>query len=174
MTKRRRDAEFTAFVQRASPELLRIAWFITGDVEQAKELVQASLTKTYIAWARVRPNEAMAYTRTVLVNHQRDTWRKRRREVLVAHTTEPGAAAAPQSPPRHLADDVVDQQELMAALAQLPEQQRRVVVLRYYCDQSEAAVAEQLDIAVGTVKSTAARGLSSLRGHFATIDEGIR
>lgn len=73
MLKRERDDEFSSFVRTATPELLRIAWFPTGDVEDAKELVQASLTKTYAAWSRVRPGLAMPYTRTVLVNQRNET-----------------------------------------------------------------------------------------------------
>ena len=55
--------------------------------------------------------------------------------------------------------------DLVRRLARLPEQQRKIVVLRYYADQSEAAVAETLGISVGTVKSTASRGLAALRQH---------
>ena len=52
---------------------------------------------------------------------------------------------------------------LVRALAQLSPQRRRVVVLRYLMDLSEREVADDLNISVGTVKSTAARGLGQLR-----------
>lgn len=170
MRKRERDAEFSVFVRDSTPELLRIAWFLTGDVEDAKELVQASLTKTYAAWSRVRPGLAMPYTRTVLVNHRNDTWRRRRREVLV----DPHESREPPPTGRALADDVVDQQHLIDALATLPPQQRRVVVLRYYCDLSEATVAHELGVSVGAVKSAASRGLARLREHYALMRETVR
>ncbi len=35
---RTRDREFTAFVEQASPELLRIGWFLTGDVHATQDL----------------------------------------------------------------------------------------------------------------------------------------
>lgn len=41
--------------------------------------------------------------------------------------------------------------------------EREVVVLRYYTDQSEAMVADLLGVGVGTVKSTASRGIVRLR-----------
>lgn len=183
MRKRERDEEFSAFVRAASPELLRIAWFLTGDVEEAKELVQAALAKTYAAWHRVRPGQAVPYTRTVLINHRNDTWRRRRREVLVdphdapvrAGTVGSTAPATSGTPGRAriLADDVVAQQDLIEALAALPEQQRRVVVLRYYCDLSEATVADQLGVSTGTVKSAASRGLAKLRTHYARSKETV-
>lgn len=172
MNKAQRDEEFTAFVQEASPELLRIAWFLSGNVEEAKELVQAALAKTYAAWSRVRPGLAMPYTRTVLVNQRNDTWRRRRKEVLV-DPHESHEHVEPE-PGRRLDDDAAVQDELISALAALPEQQRRVVVLRHYCDLSEATVARELGVSVGAVKSAGSRGLARLRNHYARIEETVR
>jgi RNA polymerase sigma factor (sigma-70 family) len=45
----------------------------------------------------------------------------------------------------------------------LTARQRAVLVLRVYDDLSEAQVAEVLDCAVGTVKSTMARAMARLR-----------
>jgi RNA polymerase sigma factor (sigma-70 family) len=55
------------------------------------------------------------------------------------------------------------QSELIAALAALPPRQRAVLVLRYFEDLSVAQVAAILDCSLGTVKSTASRGLARLR-----------
>jgi RNA polymerase sigma factor (sigma-70 family) len=49
------------------------------------------------------------------------------------------------------------------ALSRLPMAQRAVLVLRYFDDLSEAQTAQVLGCSVGTVKSRASRGLSSLR-----------
>jgi len=49
------------------------------------------------------------------------------------------------------------------ALASLTARQRAVLVLRVYDDLSEAQVAQVLDCAVGTVKSTMARAVAKLR-----------
>lgn len=75
-----RDAEFSAFMRAASPSLLRTAWLLTADAEAAQELVQAALVKTYVAWPRVRADEAVAYARRILVNERTDAWRRRTRE----------------------------------------------------------------------------------------------
>ena len=48
-------------------------------------------------------------------------------------------------------------------LAELPEQQRQVIVLRFVWDLPEKAVAEELGLPLGTVKSSCARGLARLR-----------
>ncbi len=52
---------------------------------------------------------------------------------------------------------------MLRLLAELPPRPRAVVVLRYYEDLPEAEIARVLDIAPGTVKSQAARGLARLR-----------
>ena len=56
----------------------------------------------------------------------------------------------------------VDGLMMLTALSALPPGQRQCVVLRYYQDLSEAQTAALLGIAVGTVKSQAARGLARL------------
>jgi RNA polymerase sigma factor (sigma-70 family) len=57
-------------------------------------------------------------------------------------------------------------------LAGLPDQQRRVIVLRYFNDLTEAEVADHLGISVGAVKSSASRGLASLRARYVPASEG--
>jgi RNA polymerase sigma factor (sigma-70 family) len=52
----------------------------------------------------------------------------------------------------------------------LPPRQRAVIVLRYYLDLSEAETAETLGCAIGTVKSQAARALTTLRAHLGPAD----
>jgi RNA polymerase sigma-70 factor (sigma-E family) len=166
------DTSFGAFMDQAGPGLLRTAWFLTGDVDRAQELTQAALVKTYVVWHRIDHHTARAYARRCLVNHKIDVWRATRHEVAdttsagleVTSAWSPARSSAMASSSRVDAMAVVDQRDDLARrLSRLPEQQRKVVVLRYYADQSEAAVAEALGISVGSVKSAASRGLAALR-----------
>ena len=163
--KAERDASFTAFVEQATPSLLRTAWLLTGDHHAAHDLVQAALVRTYVAWSRVRPETALAYARRILVNERTDRWRRTGAELAVATPPESAATAGSATEDR----DVV-----VRLLATLPEQQRKVVVLRYYADLSEQATAEILNISVGAVKSAASRGLATLRAQLAGIEGGVR
>jgi RNA polymerase sigma factor (sigma-70 family) len=66
--------------------------------------------------------------------------------------------------------------DLLRLLATLPPRQRAVVVLRYYEDMAESEVAELFGISPGTVKSSAARGLTRLRDSpllSALVKEGL-
>lgn len=152
-----RDAEFAAFVRAASPELGRVAWYLCGDPVRAQDLLQHALLRTYLAWGRLGEADRVAYTRRVLANTRIDIWRKERRESLTA----------PHAMPEHAADDGAaaraEQDRLGRALRALPAQQRRIVALRHLVGLSEAETAAELDVSLGTVKSTASRGLARLR-----------
>ncbi len=163
------DDEFTAFVVRHQDTLLRTAWLLIGDAHRAEELTQQALVRTYTAWSRARTGDPLAYARRVLVNLRTDTWRRRRREVLVGHLPDE-ATHLGASPVRDTAADQADRDHLMRALATLTPRQRRVVVLRHLSGLPEAEVADLLGVSVGTVKSTSSRALAQLRGVLASHD----
>jgi RNA polymerase sigma-70 factor (sigma-E family) len=149
--------DFELFMAESAPALARTAWLLCGDVRQAEELTQQALMRTYLHWDRARATDPLAYARRTLANLRIDTWRVRRREVLV----EPGLL--PDEVVLSCADRSADRDQLVRALALLPRKTRRIVVLRYLEDLSERQVAEDLGVSLGTVKSTASRGLAQLR-----------
>ena len=56
-------------------------------------------------------------------------------------------------------EDALDADRLLAVL---PDAQRSVLVLRYYCDRTEAEVAEILECPIGTVKSRTHEAIARL------------
>ncbi len=156
-TKERQRAEFAEFTSARSAALHRCAYLMVGDVGLAQDLVQEALTKTYVAWPRLRDTaNAEAYTRkaittTALSWFRRKSWGER-----------PTDRHADGHRVGH-EDHVTERDWLWAALLELPARQRAAVVLRYYEDLSEAQTAEALGCAVGTVKSQVSAALSKLR-----------
>ena len=154
-----RDVEFAGFMSRSTPALARTAWLLCGDTHLAEELVQQALVKTYLAWPKARQGEPLAYARRVLANLRIDRWRRRRREVLMASDTLPDQKDGSQS----LADQHAERDRLSRALMLLPTKQRRIVVLRHLEGLTEREVADAAGVSIGTVKSTASRGIARLR-----------
>ncbi|WP_076263967.1 SigE family RNA polymerase sigma factor [Intrasporangium flavum] len=158
--------EFDAFVEARSSALLRTAYLLTHDRGLAEDLVQASLTKAWFAWARIETRPE-AYVRRIMVNTYSSWWRRRwNGEQATADLPE---SSGNQDPRRGESVRVDDRTDLWRALERLPKRQRAVVVLRFYEDLSEAETAEIMQCSVGTVKSQASRALAKLR-----IDPSLR
>jgi RNA polymerase sigma-70 factor (sigma-E family) len=162
------DAEFTAYVAARSPALMRVAYLLCGHRADAEDLLQTALTKTYLAYPRIRASQALdAYVRRTLVTTHISIWRRpsHRREITVDTPPEPNLPTSID-----LSDAVAGRDALWVALSRLGKRQRAVIVLRFYEDLTEAQVAETLGIKVGTVKSQSARALATLRREAGLAD----
>jgi len=138
----------------SAPELTKAAWLLTGNELQAEELVQEALTRTFMSWRKAR-KDPMTYARKMLTSRRTAQKRNQAREVTI-----------PQIPDGHIESSeaaLADRDRLTRALATLTERQRQIVVLRHLMGLSEQQVADDLGCSVGTVKSTASRGLAQLR-----------
>ncbi|WP_327038351.1 SigE family RNA polymerase sigma factor [Micromonospora maris] len=151
----RGDAEFVEFVQAASGRLAHAAYLMTGDHHQAEDAAQTALVRTYASWSRVRRDDPYAYTRRVMINYIVDNWRRPIREYPVDEV--------PHQRRGDVADEVTARRWLQLALGALTARQRAIVVLRYLFDLPEQQVARELDVSLGTVKSTTSRALEKLR-----------
>lgn len=165
----RRRAEFEQFVTDSSAALLRTAYLVVWDLTEAEDLVQECLLAVARRWPRVRGMEhPHAYARRMLINLALDgaPRRSRRRQELDADDPAIMAHLADDASSRALRD--VDlRSELTDALGRLAPRQRAVLVLRYFEDLPESEVARLLGCSVGTVKSTASRGLARLQAAMA-------
>jgi RNA polymerase sigma-70 factor (sigma-E family) len=144
-----------ALVAERGNALLATAVLLTGSRAAGEDLLQSALERLMRSWGRVREDRE-GYLRRVMYNLAVDQWRRRRRRPEVFASVEPAGQPDPTN-------GVALRQALVTALAQLPPRQRTVLVLRYWEQLSEAETATALGISVGSVKSTASRGLSRLR-----------
>ncbi|WP_036564043.1 SigE family RNA polymerase sigma factor [Nocardioides halotolerans] len=157
-----RDADFTAYLEARQGRLLRTAYLLTGDQNQAEDLLQTSMAKLYLAWDKVRDRGSIdGYARRIMVNENNSAWRRpwRRRERVTDFSAE-GAPAG--TPIRDEYDEGVGD-EVWRIVQTLPRRARAVVVLRYYEQLTEAETAEVLGVSVGTVKSQNSRAMAALR-----------
>jgi RNA polymerase sigma-70 factor (sigma-E family) len=158
MDKRQTEA-FEHFAAESGAELMRIATLIAPDPHTAEDVYQETLQRLAARWSRV--DNPRAYCRRVMYNIILDQSRTRARRPRELRLLDGGETADPRSADPHQAVELWP--SLRAALDTLGVQQRTVLVLRYFDDRSAADVAALLGISVGTVKSTASRGLAHLR-----------
>jgi RNA polymerase sigma-70 factor (sigma-E family) len=152
------DARFAAFMSDCAHRLYRVAYLLTYDAGQAEELTQHALVRTYTAWSRIAEGDGYAYARRTLVNLHNDWWRRRwRRERPTAQVPERHASGPDP------ADAAVARTSVARALQQLTRRERAVVVCRHYLDLTEQQTADELGVALGTVKSANSRALRKLR-----------
>jgi len=154
--------EFERFSAGASDPLLRTGFLMTGNAQDAEDLVQETLLKVARRWNRVRLMEhPAAYARRVLISLVLDEADRRTRQPTELQPHEVGDELADEQAARALRE-VDDRAEFLWATAQLPARQRAVLVLRYWSDLPVAEVADILGCTEGTVTSTASRAAARL------------
>ena len=144
-------------------EMVRLATMLVRSRETAEDLVQdvfAAIQRRPDGLAR--PDEALPYLRSAVVNRCRSALRRQAvaRRFHDLRDTDYGLAQG--SPEAELVRDE-ERRAVLAALAALPTRRREVLVLRFYLGLSETEIARTLGISAGTVKSSAARGLTALQ-----------
>jgi RNA polymerase sigma-70 factor (sigma-E family) len=143
-------------------EMVRLATMLVRSRETAEDLVQdvfAAIQRRPDGLAR--PDEALPYLRSAVVNRCRSALRRQAvaRRFHDLRDTDYGLTQG--SAEAELVRDE-ERRAVLAALAALPTRRREVLVLQFYLGLSEAEIARTLGISAGTVKSSAARGLTAL------------
>ena len=156
--------QFERLVADVTDNLVRTGYLMTWDVSETEDLVQETLFRIARRWNRVRSMDyPAAYARRILVNLVIDGQRGRSRRNEELESDEGTIDNLIDDAATRVLRGIDDASEFRWALAELPRQMRAVIVLRYWEDLPEAEVAELLSCSVGTVKSTASRGIVRLR-----------
>ena len=147
----------TALVAERGDALTRYAYLISGSRDDAADLVQDALVKTF---GRLRNGftvrSAEAYVRRAILNTYIDGGRRTSRWRKISHLT-----ATPEmvESPAPASESRID---LGGELMKLAPRERACLVLRYYEDLKVADIAETLDISAGAVKRYLSDGLAKL------------
>ena len=151
------DEVATALVVERGDALSRYAFLLTGSLDDAADLVQDALVRTFgTPRLGLTLPRAEAYVRRAILNavidrSRRDgTWR-RVRHLAVAPSSVDSANAA--------TDERLD---LLERIRALPPRQAACIVLRYYEDLTVDGIARVLGISSGAVKRYLSDGLRSL------------
>src|SRR5665213_3460806 len=142
----------------AVPSLRAFAISLCGNVDRADDLVQETLMRALANIDSFQPGTNLdAWLFTILRNHFRSEYRKRRREVEDADGSH---TASLMSQPDQIAR--IEFAELKRALLQLPNDQREALLLVGASGFAYEEAAEICGCAVGTIKSRVNRARSRL------------
>lgn len=153
--------DFTQVYAAHHAEALRLAYLLCGNRHRAEDAVAEAFVKVYRQMQRGGVRQPRAYLRRAVVNEINSRFRRlalERRQAAKRSGDDRGTRSAEET--------VADTDAVFAALRQLPPRQRTAVVLRYYADLAEKDIAQAMDVSIGTVKSTLARGLERLRAQM--------
>lgn len=144
-------------VENRGDALTRYAWLISGSADDAADLVQDALVKTF---GRLRTGftvaSAEAYVRRAILNSWLDGGRRTTRWRRIAHLT-----AVPESQ-ESTAPATESRLDLSTELSKLSPRERACIVLRYYEDLKVDDIADWLKISPGTVKRYLSDGLGKM------------
>ena len=146
--------------------LTRYAYLISGSQDDAADLVQDALVKTF---GRLRNGftiaSAEAYVRRAILNTYLDSGRRTSRWRRIAHLQ-----AVPElDEPRD--GDTEARIDMRGELMKLTPRERACLVLRYYEDLKVDDIAEWLNISSGAVKRYLSDGLAKMAISLADDDE---
>jgi RNA polymerase sigma-70 factor (ECF subfamily) len=168
---RRGDAAaFGLLVQRHQAVAFRVAYLVSGELDEAEDIAQDAFVKAYMALPRFHSGAPFRpWLLQIVANEARNRRRSSGRRAHLAlraaadeRSLAAGSGGAAPSPElAALADE--ERRALLHAVDSLHAADRQAIAYRYFLDLSEAEMAAALGCARGTVKSRLSRALGRLR-----------
>jgi RNA polymerase sigma-70 factor (ECF subfamily) len=150
----RAQEEFEELARHWGAELLHYAHGLSGNLADARDLVQAAFLKAWDGFREGhRPAHPRAWLYRIVHNAAIDLRRRKRPRLLSPGASEVGLLPA-------------EAREIVDAVRSLPAPYGDAVLLHYLQDLSIAETAEVLRVPEGTAKSQIARGLDLLRSRL--------
>jgi RNA polymerase sigma-70 factor, ECF subfamily len=132
----------------------RAAVAVLGSATEAEDVATEAWLRAIDALDECLPRDNFGpWLRRIAVNRAIDVLRRGRWMRPLDDVSEVTADLGPPGP----------EEEIRRAVAQLPVERRVVVALRFWADLSVPAIAELLEVPVGTATSRLSRGLDELR-----------
>lgn len=158
--------EFMERLQQHQRYLFHIAYRLTGNQEDAKDLTQETLWQAHRKSDKyVYEKSLKAWLKTLMTNRFRDQKRKKSLNLVTLDDTFIQSEATPTLPLS--VEEQVEQKILLERVKQeimdLPEIYRRVIILRHYHGYSYTEISQELEIPEGTVKTQLFRSRKMLK-----------
>ncbi len=165
-----RDA-FTVLVRRWEGPLVRIAYRITGQMDEAEDVLQRVFLKLLEAPGAVRqPQQFAPWIRRTVINAALSALRQRKQRAGLNHRLGERAEASDESDPGDPLIAAEQTRRLAEALGQLEPEARALLSLRFDEDLTFAEIATALGLPASTIKSRLAQIVCRLRGLMTNPD----
>jgi len=158
--------DFRSLVEDHSDRLFRIAYRMTGDRDDANDVVQDTFLRAYRSYDRFVPgSKESVWLNRIASNCSIDLIRKRRyrRTEHLDPTEVRGPAESTEAAPDRATFSGQIRDRVRAALVELSDKERTAFVLRHFDDRSIREIAETMDSPVGSVKNNIFRAVRKLR-----------
>jgi RNA polymerase sigma-70 factor (ECF subfamily) len=143
-------ADYDEFFTNMRPQLVGLAFALTGNLQVASDLAQEALLRSWINWEKIRTyQDPSAWARRVLRN-------------LAANHARHLRHAPRATPIEDVPELDADRVALLGALGHLPRPQREALVLHDGLGLTVAEVAVELNVPEGTVRSWLSRARALL------------
>jgi len=161
---------FDELVGRYQAPVTRLAYRLTHDADEAKDIAQDAFLRAYRRLETFHPDRPFARWLFVIArNASLDAIRRRRRAAALPAGDQPPAELGPED--YALRND--EAERVQHALDELPEHYRSVVQLYYVSGLRYREIADALGIPLGTVKTYLSRAKRRLREELATPGLGL-
>jgi RNA polymerase sigma-70 factor, ECF subfamily len=162
------EVAFERIVAEHQDTMARVAFVVTGDVEIARDAVQASWPKVWRKLQTIRdPERLRPWLAAVVANEAkqlaRSRWKRRVREVSMSAPDQPMAQHAKGADPAARTAEL----DLAAAVASLNPDDRVLVGLRYAAGLTSDEIGAVIGMTGGGVRARIARILARLRNELA-------
>jgi RNA polymerase sigma-70 factor (ECF subfamily) len=160
---------FGELVDRYRAPVVRLAYSLTHDRDEAKDIAQDAFLRAFRRLGSFRPDRPFSRWLFVIArNASLDALRRRRRSLALVPPD--GIVAEPEPGPEDWALRNDEAERVRVALEALPPHYRTVLELYYESGLRYREIAETLDIPIGTVKTYIARAKRRLR-HLLWIED---
>lgn len=160
-----RDA-YRILVERYSRGVFRLGYRMTGNEQDAEDVVQEAFLRAYRQLNRYESRSSFStWLYRIAANYSLDLIRARRSTEAVEDVT----LSEPSAGPERLLESVQVQETLDAALKSLTQQERTAFVLRHYEGLSIEAISGTLGINNNAAKHSVFRAVQKLRKALAPL-----
>jgi RNA polymerase sigma-70 factor (ECF subfamily) len=161
---------FEEYISRHQDQFVRQAFYRTGNIHDAEDVVQDVLTKLYLKRAKMsNVGSITPYVYRMIINACIDLMRKQKGTEFVGDFSgvEQQSCSAVQP------DALDEQRRIEKLLAQLPEEQATIVRYRIFDKLRFDEISRVIDCPVATVKSRFRYGIEKLRKIVTPLQEAV-